>query len=62
MWKYWKILKVKFLNCRRQILQEVAQYSDFTSEKHREIQRRIENGLDAIKHTEEYNDFTEKHK
>lgn len=49
-------------NCRRQVLQEVVQLSDFTSDKYKEIQRRIETSLEAIKHTEEYKDFTEKHK
>ncbi|KAF2892656.1 hypothetical protein ILUMI_13517 [Ignelater luminosus] len=51
-----------FILAWRQILQEIVQFSDFTSEKYKEIQRRIENSLESIKHTEEYNDFTEKHK
>lgn len=47
---------------RKKILQQVAQLSDLTSEKFKEIQKRIENSLEQINPEEEYKDFTEKHK
>ncbi|XP_022919604.1 tyrosine-protein kinase Fer isoform X2 [Onthophagus taurus] len=51
-----------FISAWRQVLSDVVQYSDFTSEKFREIQKKIESSLEKIKPSEEYNDFTEKHK
>ncbi|XP_017777356.1 PREDICTED: tyrosine-protein kinase Fer isoform X3 [Nicrophorus vespilloides] len=51
-----------FIASWKQILLEVSQYSDLTSEKFKEIQKKIESGLEAIKPSDEYNDFTEKHK
>jgi tyrosine-protein kinase Fer len=40
----------------------VSSNSDCTADKFREVQKRIEGSLEAIKPTEEYKDFTEKHK
>ncbi|KAK9688402.1 Protein tyrosine and serine/threonine kinase, partial [Popillia japonica] len=51
-----------FILAWRQVLSDVAQYSDFTSEKFKEIQKKIELSLERIKPAEEYKDFTEKHK
>ncbi|XP_065170799.1 tyrosine-protein kinase Fer isoform X1 [Atheta coriaria] len=51
-----------FVAAWKVILQEVAQYSDLAAEKFREVYRRIEGGLEAIKPCDEYNGFTEKHK
>ena len=60
-YRVWSLCTEVFRH-RKQVLQEVAQYSDFTSEKFREIQGKIENSLETIKPSDEYNDFTEKHK
>jgi hypothetical protein len=38
----------------------VSSNSDCTADKFREVQKRIEGSLEAIKPTEEYKDFTEK--
>lgn len=48
--------------CRKQILQDVASNSDLTSEKFREIQRKVESNIDSIKPCDEYKDFTERNK
>lgn len=47
---------------RKQILQDVASNSDFTSEKFKEIQRKVESSIESVKPSEEYKDFTEKYK
>ncbi|KAF5305505.1 hypothetical protein FQA39_LY01596 [Lamprigera yunnana] len=60
--EYQQSVQEGFIQAWRQLLQEFVQFSDFTSEKYREIQKRIENSLDTVKPTEEYNDFTEKYK
>ncbi|XP_067015330.2 tyrosine-protein kinase Fer isoform X2 [Anabrus simplex] len=51
-----------FILTWRTILQEVAQYFNFSSEKFRELQTRIESSLESIRPNEEYTDFTERHK
>ncbi|KAK4881692.1 hypothetical protein RN001_005011 [Aquatica leii] len=60
--EYQQSVQEGYILAWRQLLQELVQFSDFTSEKYKEIQKRIENSLESVKHTEEYNDFTEKHK
>lgn len=60
--EYQQSVQEGFVLAWRQLLQDLAQHSDFTSEKYREIHKRIDSSLDSIKHTDEYNDFTEKHK
>lgn len=57
-----KIILLSRLCYRKQILQEVSNTSDLSSEKFREIHKRIESCIDAIKPNEEYKDFTEKYK
>ncbi|XP_044263147.1 tyrosine-protein kinase Fer isoform X1 [Tribolium madens] len=55
-------LQEAFIGAWKQILQDIVTASDCTSEKFREIQKRIETSLETVKPTEEYKDFTEKHK
>ncbi|CAH0559325.1 unnamed protein product [Brassicogethes aeneus] len=55
-------LQEAFILSLKHILQEIANNSDLSSEKFREIHKRIENCLDTIKPHEEYKDFTEKYK
>jgi tyrosine-protein kinase Fer len=55
-------LQEAFILAWKQILHEVSSNSDCTADKFREVQKRIEGSLEAIKPTEEYKDFTEKHK
>ncbi|XP_049820478.1 tyrosine-protein kinase Fer isoform X2 [Aethina tumida] len=55
-------LQEAFILAWKQILQEVSNTSDLSSEKFREIHKRIESCIDAIKPNEEYKDFTEKYK
>jgi len=47
---------------RRSVLEEVAQYTSFCSEKFCEVQSRVDASLEAIRPNQEYKDFTEKHK
>ncbi|KAH8271357.1 hypothetical protein KR018_007646 [Drosophila ironensis] len=51
-----------FILLWRNILQEAAQYGDLTSDKYKEIQKRIDTVISGINPTEEYGEFTEKHK
>ncbi|XP_016960675.1 tyrosine-protein kinase Fer isoform X1 [Drosophila biarmipes] len=51
-----------FILLWRNILQEAAQYGDLTADKYKEIQKRIDTVIGAINPTEEYGEFTEKHK
>ncbi|ETN63822.1 tyrosine-protein kinase fps85d [Anopheles darlingi] len=44
------------------LLAEIAKLSDTTSEKYVEIQRRIDTSISSINSTEEYHEFTDKHK
>ncbi|XP_017074239.1 tyrosine-protein kinase Fer isoform X2 [Drosophila eugracilis] len=51
-----------FILLWRNILQEAAQYGDLTADKYKEIQKRIDTVIGGINPTEEYGEFTEKHK
>ncbi|XP_018576399.1 tyrosine-protein kinase Fer isoform X2 [Anoplophora glabripennis] len=51
-----------FISTWKQILNDIASNSDLTSEKFKEIQKRIEVSIELIKPCDEYKDFTEKHK
>ncbi|GLV31114.1 FER tyrosine kinase [Carabus blaptoides fortunei] len=51
-----------FVQTWKQVLQDVAQYSDLTSNKFNEIQQKIETSLNGIRPTDEYREFTEKHR
>ncbi|XP_037947176.1 tyrosine-protein kinase Fer isoform X2 [Teleopsis dalmanni] len=51
-----------FILLWKNILQETIQHSDFTSDKFKEIQNRIDNVINSINPNEEYREFTEKHK
>lgn len=53
---------VQFFICRKSILQETSQYSDLTSNTFQDIQRRIESSIQSIHPSEEYREFTERHK
>ncbi|XP_030767595.1 tyrosine-protein kinase Fer isoform X2 [Sitophilus oryzae] len=55
-------LQEAFVATWKQILQDIVSNSDLTSEKHCEIQKRINSSLESIKPAEEYKDFTEKYK
>uniref|UniRef100_A0A182P417 F-BAR domain-containing protein n=1 Tax=Anopheles epiroticus TaxID=199890 RepID=A0A182P417_9DIPT len=55
-------LQEGFIQAWSNLLQEIANLSDMTSEKFVDIQRRIESSLAGINSTEEYREFTEKHK
>lgn len=60
--EYQQSLQEAFILTWKQILHDVASNSDLTSEKFREIQRRIESSIESVKPSEEYKDFTEKYK
>lgn len=47
---------------RKQILQDLVRNSDLTSEKFKEIQRKVDSNIDSVKPCDEYKDFTEKYK
>ncbi|KAH8358605.1 hypothetical protein KR093_001230 [Drosophila rubida] len=51
-----------FILLWRNILLEAAQHGDLTSDKYKEIQKRIDTVISGINPTEEYAEFTEKHK
>ncbi|KAH8272632.1 hypothetical protein KR044_001980, partial [Drosophila immigrans] len=51
-----------FILLWRNILLEAAQHSDLTADKYKEIQKRIDTVIGGINPTEEYAEFTEKHK
>ncbi|KAJ8915238.1 hypothetical protein NQ315_015461, partial [Exocentrus adspersus] len=55
-------LQEAFVSTWKQILQDVANNSNLTSDKFKEIQKRTETSIDSIKPSEEYKDFTEKHR
>lgn len=60
--EYQQSLQEAFICAWKQILVDVANWSNFSSEKFKEIHKRIESSLDSIRPSEEYKDFTEKHK
>lgn len=43
-------------------MQEASQYNDLTSNSFQDIQRRIESSIQSIHPSEEYREFTERHK
>lgn len=49
-------------NFRKGILLEVVQRADFTSEKFREIQNKVESVVQNLRPQEEYKEFIEKYK
>nr|XP_032296729.1 tyrosine-protein kinase Fer isoform X4 [Drosophila virilis] len=51
-----------FILLWRNILLEAAQHGDLTADKFKEIQKRIDTVISSINPTEEYGEFTEKHK
>lgn len=51
-----------FILLWRNILLEAAQHGDLTADKFKEIQKRIDTVISGINPTEEYSEFTEKHK
>uniref|UniRef100_A0A182R136 non-specific protein-tyrosine kinase n=1 Tax=Anopheles farauti TaxID=69004 RepID=A0A182R136_9DIPT len=55
-------LQEGFIQAWSNLLQEIAKLSDMTSDKYVDIQRRIESSIAGINSTEEYREFTEKHK
>ncbi|KAJ8961776.1 hypothetical protein NQ318_021377, partial [Aromia moschata] len=55
-------LQEAFISTWKQILLDVANNSDLTSEKFKEIQKKIETSIESIRPCDEYRDFTEKHK
>ncbi|XP_069962056.1 tyrosine-protein kinase Fer isoform X3 [Bactrocera oleae] len=50
-----------FILLWKNILQETSQHGDLTSDKFKEIQKRIDNVINSINPSEEYREFTEKH-
>ncbi|XP_018327552.1 tyrosine-protein kinase Fer isoform X2 [Agrilus planipennis] len=60
--EYQQSVQEAFISTWKQVLQEVSQLSDFSSDKFKEIQKRIEANVEAVNPAEEYKDFTEKHK
>ncbi|GAB0088288.1 Tyrosine-protein kinase [Sergentomyia squamirostris] len=55
-------LQEGFIQTWKNILYEACQYSDFTSDKFKDIQKRIELSIAHVNPAEEYREFTEKHK
>ncbi|XP_059611193.1 tyrosine-protein kinase Fer isoform X3 [Phlebotomus argentipes] len=55
-------LQEGFIQTWRNILQEACQHGDFTSDKFRDIQKRVELSIAHVNPAEEYREFTEKHK
>uniref|UniRef100_U5EPN0 Tyrosine-protein kinase n=1 Tax=Corethrella appendiculata TaxID=1370023 RepID=U5EPN0_9DIPT len=55
-------LQENFILSWRNLINDVAKLGDFTSEKFKEIQNRIETNVNNINPAEEYREFTEKHK
>lgn len=51
-----------FILLWKNILQEASQHGDLTSDKFKEIQKRIDNVIISINPNEEYREFTEKHR
>uniref|UniRef100_A0A1A9WPB9 Tyrosine-protein kinase n=1 Tax=Glossina brevipalpis TaxID=37001 RepID=A0A1A9WPB9_9MUSC len=51
-----------FILLWKNILQEASQHGDLTSDKFKEIQKRIDNVINSINPNEEYREFTEKHR
>ncbi|XP_056634585.1 tyrosine-protein kinase Fer isoform X2 [Diorhabda sublineata] len=60
--EYQQSLQEAYISTWKQILQDVAINSDLTSEKFKDIQKKIINSIESLKPSEEYKDFTEKHK
>jgi hypothetical protein len=50
------------LSNRKNLLVEASNIGDLTSDKHLDIQKRIDAALQAVNATDEYRDFTEKHR
>lgn len=49
--------------CRRKnLLAEASNFGDLTSDKYSEIQKRIDSAIQSVNPSEEYRDFTEKHR
>ena len=57
-----KSVQESFILLWKNILQEASQHSDLTSDKFKEIQKRIDNVINSINPSEEYREFTEKHR
>uniref|UniRef100_A0A6B2EHM0 Tyrosine-protein kinase n=1 Tax=Phlebotomus kandelakii TaxID=1109342 RepID=A0A6B2EHM0_9DIPT len=55
-------LQEGFIQTWKNILQEACQHSDLTSDKFRDIQKRVELSIAHVNPAEEYREFTEKHK
>lgn len=51
-----------FILLWRNILQEACHLGDLTSDKYKEIQKRIDSVINSINPSDEYREFTEKHK
>lgn len=51
-----------FILLWKNILQEASQHGDLTSDKFKEIQKRIDHVINSINPNEEYREFTEKHR
>lgn len=51
-----------FILLWKNILQEASQHGDLTSDKFKEIQKRIDNVISSVNPNEEYREFTEKHR
>ncbi|XP_065371235.1 tyrosine-protein kinase Fer isoform X3 [Calliphora vicina] len=51
-----------FILLWKNILQEASQHSDLTADKFKEIQKRIDHVINSINPSEEYREFTEKHR
>lgn len=60
--KFYRHFFLVFFVNRKNILLEASQHCDFTSETFKEIQKSIELNLQNINPTDEYREFTEKHK
>lgn len=58
----WLFIFLFFKFNRRNLLQEVTHCGDLTSDKFRDIQKRIEACVQHVNPTDEYREFTEKHK
>lgn len=55
-------LQEGFISSWRSVLQELAKYSNLSDERFREIQNRMTSCAEQVRPSEEYKDFTEKHK
>lgn len=53
---------INLITSRRNILADAWQHIDVTSDKFKEIQKRIESSISSVNPHEEYREFTEKNK